>query len=189
MLSKRCEILTKLSDLLSFQARYGEAIRTHNQFVSTQRSGSGTAEKRSRPGPMRSASRARSGQAKPPVPPLFRSRFVDPGPIRGKAELCPNSARAVTSKEGGMKPFLLAAFLPGAFLPILLICQTTQGSISGTLRDGSGAPVHGVVFYCRIAGDGSIVSRGSVPSDDNGFYAFPPLSPGEYRLRAQNEGS
>jgi hypothetical protein len=88
-----------------------------------------------------------------------------------------------------MKPFLLAAFLPGALVPIILTCQTTQGSISGSLSDGSGAPVRGVVFYCRIAGDGSIVSRGSAPSDDKGYYAFPALSPGEYRLRAQNEGN
>jgi hypothetical protein len=45
----------------------------------------GTVEEQFRPGVIRSASRARPGQAEPPTPPLFSSRFVGQGRRQGRS--------------------------------------------------------------------------------------------------------
>jgi hypothetical protein len=84
----------------------------------------------------------------------------------------------------------IAAFLLAGLLPLWLAGQSTQGTITGRvteLKTGDAIPNSYVsyVFYCRIAANGVVESGDWIKADSNGYYAFPSLSPGIYRLRAQ----
>ena len=64
--------------------------------------------------------------------------------------------------------------------------QTTQGLVSGVVRDSSGTAVNGAwVSFCRMGTDGVIRDRDSVAVDKNGFYVLPRLTPGDYRMRVE----
>jgi hypothetical protein len=92
--------------------------------------------------------------------------------------------------NGRIRWILVAAVLSG-ILPLRLIGQTTQGLISGRVRDRSSTKAipGSSVFYCRIADDNTIDRRGSTRADEQGYYVLPSLSPGDYRLRAQLEAA
>ncbi|HEU4389473.1 MAG TPA: carboxypeptidase-like regulatory domain-containing protein, partial [Blastocatellia bacterium] len=71
-----------------------------------------------------------------------------------------------------------------------LICfsthaQTTTATLSGTVRDSSGAVVHGATVTLVNSSTGR--SR-NTKSDDEGRYSLSNLEPGSYELRAQQEG-
>src|SRR5580693_7060600 len=61
----------------------------------------------------------------------------------------------------------------------------TTGSISGTLKDPSGAVIPGVTLIATNTAQGI---QSKTTSDDKGFYIFPSLSVGRYDLQAQVEG-
>ena len=66
-----------------------------------------------------------------------------------------------------------------------LLGQTTQGIISGRVRDSvNGQPLAGArIQYSALTG----VLSGAVQSDQNGYYTIPLLSPGLYRVRVEAE--
>lgn len=78
-------------------------------------------------------------------------------------------------------PAITVCFL---VLPGLLHAATT-GSISGTVKDPSGAVIPGAMLIATNTAQG-IQSRAT--SDDKGFYIFPSLSVGRYDVQAQAGG-
>src|ERR1700674_5463729 len=73
---------------------------------------------------------------------------------------------------------LLLSFILG---DTAVICQTTQGLISGRLLNSlTGRPINGATV--EIASFTS-TSTGSSVSDASGYYYLPLLSPGIYRVR------
>ena len=67
----------------------------------------------------------------------------------------------------------------------LIIGQTPTGSISGLVKDESGAVVPGAALTITNSQTGV---RRSVPSDAGGRYRVPGLDPGFYRVEAQAPG-
>lgn len=65
------------------------------------------------------------------------------------------------------------------------LAQSGQGSIEGTIRDGSGAVLPGVTVTATSADSGR--SR-SVVSDSRGDYVVPRLDPGQYEVEAMLPG-
>jgi len=61
----------------------------------------------------------------------------------------------------------------------------TTGSISGTLKDPSGAVIPGVTLIATNTAQGI---QNKTTSDDKGYYIFPSLPVGRYDLQAQVEG-
>ena len=87
-----------------------------------------------------------------------------------------------------------AGRLAGAALAVVLVvaggapaalAQSGQGSIEGTIRDGSGAVLPGVTVTATSADSGR--SR-SVVSDIRGDYVVPRLDPGQYEVEATLPG-
>ena len=76
---------------------------------------------------------------------------------------------------------LLSAF---AIWPGVARAATT-GSISGTLKDPSGAVIPGVTLIATNTAQGI---QNKTTTDDKGFYVFPSLPVGRYDLQAQVEG-
>ncbi len=76
---------------------------------------------------------------------------------------------------------LLVLMLSGS----LAMAQLTQGTISGVLRDETGAVLPGVDLTLTNVATG--VGRNTV-SDGEGRYAAPNLSVGEYQIRAELPG-
>src|SRR5215469_7970347 len=77
-------------------------------------------------------------------------------------------------------------------LPVLLALlvtnaagQTTFGSITGTVRDQSGAVVPGASI--TVTNQDTGVSRGA-PTGTDGVYSVTNLLPGTYRLQAEQKG-
>ena len=88
----------------------------------------------------------------------------------------------------------IAGRLAGAALAVTLVvagsapaalAQSGQGSIEGTIRDGSGAVLPGVTVTATSADSGR--SR-SVVSDSRGDYVVPRLDPGQYEVEAMLPG-
>ncbi len=88
----------------------------------------------------------------------------------------------------------IAGRLAGAALALALVvaggapaalAQSGQGSIEGTIRDGSGAVLPGVTVTATSADSGR--SR-SVVSDSRGDYVVPRLDPGQYEVEAMLPG-
>src|SRR6185503_7098213 len=65
------------------------------------------------------------------------------------------------------------------------LAQTTTATLSGTVRDGSGAVVNGATVTLVNSATGR--SR-STRTDDEGRYSLSHLEPGVYELRAQQSG-
>ena len=63
--------------------------------------------------------------------------------------------------------------------------QVTTGTISGTVKDGSGAPVPGVKV--TVLNEGTGVAR-TVDSDEEGRYSAFSLSLGEYKVTGVQQG-
>lgn len=66
-------------------------------------------------------------------------------------------------------------------LPFLL-CAATTGSISGTVKDPSGAVMAGATV---IATETSTNVESKTMTDEKGFYAFPSLPVGRYSIKAE----
>jgi hypothetical protein len=76
-------------------------------------------------------------------------------------------------------------FLLGCFYQIASIAQTPTGSISGVIKDESGAVVPGATVAITNVATGV---RRTVPSDAGGRYRVPGLDPGPYRVEVQAAG-
>ena len=71
-----------------------------------------------------------------------------------------------------------------AALPVLVWAATT-GSISGTVKDPSGAVIPGVTV---VATNTATNVQAKTVTDDKGFYAFPSLPVGRYNVKVEEEG-
>lgn len=84
---------------------------------------------------------------------------------------------------------LMGAFLAGSLvtlaLPDVSHAQLTRGTISGTVRDETGAPVPGATVVIRDVDTG--VSR-SLVTDSIGSYRAPALEPGRYMVKVELPG-
>src|SRR5260370_16350310 len=80
---------------------------------------------------------------------------------------------------------LLVAIIACWMVTIPVIAQTTSGSISGTVTDGSRAGVPGAQVTAINTQTGA--QRASVTGGD-GRYQLPGLPPGIYDLRVEQEG-
>ena len=72
----------------------------------------------------------------------------------------------------------------------LVVCAAlafaaTTGSISGTVKDPSGAVIAGATIIATNTANGT---ETKATSDDNGLYAFPSLAVGRYTLKVEEEG-
>src|ERR1700722_15258509 len=89
-------------------------------------------------------------------------------------------------RRGSMhKRVWLAAFVCVLMLTAPVTAQTTNGSISGTVADSSGAAVAKAAITATNIRTG--VALPSV-TNDSGVYIFPSLLPGEYRVAAEMPG-
>ena len=80
---------------------------------------------------------------------------------------------------------LVAALIISAMLPTTSFAQLTRGTISGTIRDTSGATLPGTTIV--ITNNATGVTR-TVVADDTGFYRAPALEPGTYTVKAELQG-
>jgi len=76
-----------------------------------------------------------------------------------------------------------------AFLPMVLcsaaLAQVPVGSISGTVKDPSGAVVAGAAVTSHSLADGG---QRKVVTDDQGFFLIPTLMPGDYKVTIEAPG-
>ena len=84
-----------------------------------------------------------------------------------------------TIDTGAQRVFLAVALMP--LLGGLALAQSGQGSIAGTIRDGSGAVLPGVTVTATSADSGR--SRSAI-SDSRGGYEVPRLAAGRYEVAA-----
>ena len=84
-----------------------------------------------------------------------------------------------TIDTGAQRVFLAVALMP--LLGGLVLAQSGQGSIAGTIRDGSGAVLPGVTVTATSADSGR--SRSAI-SDSRGGYEVPRLAAGRYEVAA-----
>ncbi len=82
-----------------------------------------------------------------------------------------------------IKLFVCAVFV-AAMLPAILRAATT-GSISGTVKDPSGAIIPGATV---TATDAATNFQTKTVSDDKGYYAFPSLPVGRYNIKVEDQG-
>jgi len=66
-----------------------------------------------------------------------------------------------------------------------LLCAATTGSISGTVKDPSGAVIPGATV---TATNTATNVQTKTVGDDKGFYAFPSLPVGHYNVKVEEEG-
>ena len=79
------------------------------------------------------------------------------------------------------KTFFLATFAPS-----FLFAQSFTGSISGTVKDSTGAVItKAAVLILNIDNN----ARTDVRTDESGAYSAPLLPPGRYTIEASAEGS
>ena len=72
-----------------------------------------------------------------------------------------------------------------ALIPLVSHAQEVRASITGTVRDSSGAPVAGAnIVTVSVATNSSVTTQ----SNENGLYLTPFLQPGSYTLTAQRDG-
>ncbi len=79
----------------------------------------------------------------------------------------------------------LRAFLLFAFIPATLPAQIGGGSIVGMVKDPSGAPVPGVRV---VAHSVDTNEERAATTNSEGYYEFPLLAAGRYRVRAEAQG-
>ena len=72
-----------------------------------------------------------------------------------------------------------------SFLASVAVCQTTNGTIGGTVTDPSGSAVGGVVVNVSSKDTGF---QRSTTTQDNGVYTLPQLPPGTYDISIQKAG-
>src|SRR5215471_3588786 len=84
-----------------------------------------------------------------------------------------------SSRQSLCSAFLFLLIAPSAW------CQTTMGAVSGTVRDASGAVVPNAAI--TLTSVSTNVSQ-STNTNGVGFYIFPDVLPGPYRLSAQSAG-
>ena len=72
-----------------------------------------------------------------------------------------------------------------AALSSAILSAATTGSISGTVKDPSGAVIPGATI---TATDSATNVQSKTVSDDKGFYAFPSLPVGRYNVKVEEEG-
>ena len=82
-----------------------------------------------------------------------------------------------------MKRLICALLLLGLAVPA--IAQEQRASIEGTVRDGTGAVLPGVVLEARSP---SLAGVETTVSDAQGVYRFPALRPGRYEITAALQG-
>ena len=80
---------------------------------------------------------------------------------------------------------ILCAFAILSIGVISLKAQATAGSLTGTIRDQSGAPLPGISGSVKDAATGAVRA---ITSDQNGFYNFPDLPAGTYELTIKSSG-
>ena len=85
----------------------------------------------------------------------------------------------------GCRLFCLARFLLFLTASSTFSWAATTGSISGILKDPSGAVVPGAMLIATNTAQGI---QSKTTTDDKGFYIFPSLPVGRYDLQAQVEG-
>ena len=87
------------------------------------------------------------------------------------------------SKPQGGWTFLLAFGL--LLTPAFAQTDTTSGTISGTVTDATQAVLPNVTVH--LSGP-AVMGTPTATTDANGYYRFPTLSPGDYKLVFQLEG-
>src|SRR3984957_13964499 len=80
---------------------------------------------------------------------------------------------------------LLSALLSALLNPAALFCQKFRGTISGSVKDPSGAPMAGVKITVIETNTGTKVQT---VSDAAGEYTAPYLQPGDYQIAANMQG-
>jgi hypothetical protein len=82
-----------------------------------------------------------------------------------------------------MKELVMAAVM--AFFALTAQSQVTTGTISGTVRDSSGAVLPGATIVVANEDTGAVRT---VPTDSAGHYLASSLNPGQYKITASLEG-
>ena len=72
-----------------------------------------------------------------------------------------------------------------ALVPAPLAAQPAQGTVTGVVRDVSGAPLPGVTVRVIAEATGTLTAAAT---DADGRFSTPPLTPGAYRVEAVLEG-
>ena len=70
-------------------------------------------------------------------------------------------------------------------LPIVIFAQSGNSAISGTVKDGSGAPIPGALVKLTNL-DTGVASDAT--SNESGIYRFGSLVPASYRIEADSQG-
>jgi hypothetical protein len=81
---------------------------------------------------------------------------------------------------------LVSALLVFAFSALTSQAQITRGTISGTVRDESGAVVPGA--QVTITSTSSSLTKREATTDDQGFYRVGALDPGSYNVVVEKDG-
>ena len=89
------------------------------------------------------------------------------------------------NRSGAAIRSLAAIFLCLALCALSLFAQSERGTITGAVRDSSGAVIPGAKISLKNAATN--VNIGAV-TNEQGEYTIPSLSPGTYSLRAEKEG-
>ncbi len=84
-----------------------------------------------------------------------------------------------------MRTRVFATLLAFALLALPAAAQEQTGSITGTVKDSSGAVLPGVTVEARSP---AAVGVSSAVTDANGIYRFPALPPGTYEVTASLQG-
>src|SRR5687767_3161868 len=83
-----------------------------------------------------------------------------------------------------MRPFVKFALI-FILLPVVILAQSGNSAISGTVKDGSGAPIPGAIVKLTNLDTGIAADT---TSNESGIYRFGSLVPGTYRLEADSQG-
>ena len=83
------------------------------------------------------------------------------------------------------KPLLITVVLIYLFFVPVGFCQTGAGKVQGTVTDSTGAVIPGGEVTIENAQTGESWSN---PANATGFYVFPVVPPGEYKLTARFPG-
>ena len=89
------------------------------------------------------------------------------------------------ASRDSLRTILLAFVMAVWLLPALPLRAATGGSLSGTVRDPSGAVIPGAIL--RLINTGQQIDYQSV-SDNQGLYSFPNLPVGHYELTVSASG-
>ena len=92
---------------------------------------------------------------------------------------------AILERNSTMRKKLTAALLMCLFVPLCMLAQTSNASLSGSVTDASGALVPSVTITATNNATGV---ENTALSNDAGVYSFPSLLPGQYRVSATQPG-